>query len=86
MRKIFTKGCWLLDVGFFDRDSFSLHLFFLSLVHAGDYSKIPADNGWQIKTPDIRIPMWTKPVRVHEPKIIRQIQEILNAKKISPGK
>jgi hypothetical protein len=46
MRKIFTHGPWLIDLALFQRDSFYLHLFFISIVKA---------KSWQIKTPDLKL-------------------------------
>jgi len=61
MRRIITRGKWLVDIVFFQRDSFSLHLFALIILKGPSYF---------IKVPDLKVPMSVKvfpPPRRKEP-------------------
>jgi len=54
MRIMRTRGKWLIDLMFIQRDSFSLHLFCLCIVKGTQ----------QFKTPDLKIPVPIKPIKL----------------------
>ena len=71
MRKIYTKGIWLIDMMFLERDSYKLH-FFSFVMFKGVRCLF--------RTPDIRIPMPIKPVKVNQPRVLDEAGEILRGK------
>jgi hypothetical protein len=76
MRKHFTHGRYLVDYMLFQRDSYRLHLFCLTVLFA-------RKNKAEVKVihfPDIRIPMKTKPIGVTQPKYMNQADAIFRKK------